>query len=347
MLQRYTFINHPVNEYNKGLFIFFRNIENVGSADIFDPKKYFPSILAKKAKKNNKLYKKSEAFFNKYKRLRKTKKNVFDAFFNMNKIDDMFQNKSPRVTKKDLPPSIRKETDDLFKHLYYNTLKNEIKSHYEKFVELQDNNWCAFCGMEQLQHFTHQKQDYDHLLTRVTYPFAAINMKNLAPMGLKCNRTHKKTKDLILSLGRQCKGVNPYYRKITVKINFKGTLLPSALDRKGKWSIEFSPKCEEVTRWNEVFNIEDRIIKDLFTSGKKTDFDLWIDDFVKIYRRKKRLSPMSEPQVRNAFKEYAKSFISERYRDKRYVKYHLFMWISTKASSSFIKARQRALNYNA
>ncbi len=347
MLQIYTFLyNHPVNKLNESLYTFFRKIESVGPNDNFDPEKYFPPELAKKATFNNELYSKSKAFFNVYKTLKNEKEIVNRAFFEMNKIQELFQNTTIRITIEDLPKPIQQVTKTLFNHLYKDTLNQigNIKDHYEEFLKSQNNNWCPFCGMEQFTHFKHQKQDYDHLLAKSIYPFAAVNMKNLTPMCIKCNRTHKKAKDLLTLKKSQCKAINPYFKKENIRLSFEGTTLPTSTNRKGDWKLKFLPETEEVIRWNEVFKMDDRIIKDRFSIGKKTDYDVWLDDFIKMYKKKSMQKPFNEQDVRDALLDYAKLFYSEKYRDSRYIKFHLFMWIAKKAPQSFIKARQRALN---
>ena len=101
MLQKYTFVSKlGVHTLQHELEFHFNKIKGVSAVDSFDPAIYFPAALAKKiAKKNsktisgkkvsshNELYKKAEAFFNKYKILGLSQSIVDNAFKNMNKIE--------------------------------------------------------------------------------------------------------------------------------------------------------------------------------------------------------------------------------------------------------------------
>ncbi|RZK10825.1 MAG: hypothetical protein EOO43_19885, partial [Flavobacterium sp.] len=277
MLQKYKFIdNLGVHDLQADIEDFFRNIKTVNATDPFNPDTYFPVRLATRVKRkvtkkvkgvntlvNNDLYKKFETFFNKYKNLGAAKATVDTVFVNMNKINRLLNNEQPRCCLSDLPISIQTEAKSLFIHLYENTLSSYgIKKHYESFCNQQQNRWCPFCGMETLEDYTFIKEDYDHLLAKSIYPLAAVNMRNLAPMGKKCNRTHKKDQDLIWDGTNQVKSMNPYIYKLDIEVDFTGTTLPNSKKKKGTWKLNVLPNRPDVRRWQEVFRINERMTKD-------------------------------------------------------------------------------------
>src|SRR5436190_19850799 len=195
MLQIYKFIDKLyVHDLQVDVEEFFKKIKGVKAADSFNPDSHCPARLAKRGKKkvtkkikgvnttvNNDLYIKLESFFNQYKLLGAAMSVVDDAFENMNKINSLINNKQARYCLDDLPNTIQKEAKLLFIYLYENTLSSYgVKKHYEIFCNKQQNIWCPFCGMETLEDFTFLKEDYDHLLAKSIYPFAAVNMRNLA-----------------------------------------------------------------------------------------------------------------------------------------------------------------------
>jgi hypothetical protein len=355
MLQKYKFIDGlQVNNLQLEVSLFIKNIRKVKATDNFDPDKYFPTSLANKVKakvKNKKgvlvegpLFNKAKAFFDKYKSLGIHKENVYRAFLEMNKINGLFGGSVSRVTINDLPNQIQDEAKSLFVHLYEETLSSYgIKHHYEDFSKLLGNNWCPFCGMEQLVHYTHQKEDYDHLLAKTIYPFSAVNMRNLAPMGKTCNRTHKKKKDLIWDDKRQVKAVNPYNGKIEIKIDFSGTVLPTQGRKNGNWKITLSPKRDEVTRWDIVFNITDRITKDFLTNGKKPEYEVWLSDYINM-QIDENVKFGTIKQTRDSIARYGARFDSNRYRSFRYIQADLFKWMAVNASDSFIKSLMNVIN---
>jgi hypothetical protein len=351
MLQKYTFVDKlNVHELQVDIEEFFKKIKGVTTADSFDPDQYcsarFATIVKRKVIKkrkgvntpvNNDLHKKLNAFFNKYKTLGPAKAIVDDCFEGMNKINALLNNTQIRYCLSDLPKSIQNETKSLFLHLYKNTLSTYgIKKHYESFCNEQQNRWCPFCGMEMLEDFSFIKEDYDHLLAKSIYPLAAVNMKNLAPMGKKCNRTHKKDQDLIWDGKTQTRAINPYSSKLDIEIDFTGTILPNGKSKKGTWKLKALPNKIEVDRWQEIFRINARITKDYFTGGKRPDIETWITDFTNRHDQDPNLTTLKK--VRAALDKVGKEYENERFKEGRYVKASLFKWVSVNAPDTYIQA---------
>jgi hypothetical protein len=243
MLQKYKYVDGlGVHQLQKDIEIFIENIKQAKPSDDFDPDTYLPRTLATKANKlttrtvkgikvvdKAKLYLLAKAFFDKYKGLGRSKRMVYDAFNKMNDIPGQFNGTAKRVCLSNLPATIQEETKKLFIYLYEDTLDSYgVKKHYKSFSDSQLNIWCPFCGMETLEDYSHIKEDYDHLLAKSIYPFASVNMKNLAPMGKKCNRTHKRDQDLIWDGTKRIKAVDPYKAHVAISVDFTGTVLPKA-----------------------------------------------------------------------------------------------------------------------
>ena len=348
MLQKYSFVRtQDVHKLQSEISTFIHLIRHVKSTDVFDPDVYLNPDFATKVKRRHKgvpvkIFTLLNDFFNKYKALGVRKIKVFNAFVRMNDVQNLFDKRTGRITIDNIPPQIQKETLDLFYFLYENTLTDyNIHKHYEDFYTAQGNNWCPFCGMEKLLHFTHQKQDYDHLLPKSKYPFAAINMRNLAPMGHNCNSVYKKTKDLIWDDKKQIKAVNPYNKKINVKLDFTNTTLPKRGDDKGVWDIKFLPDCDEVKRWKFVYCISDRIVKD-YLAGKTSDYQSWLDLYLGFVRSRTDLKTLK--QVRASFISFGSQFDNHRYRECNYLKADLFKWIGNNAPEIFIKSFMDTIN---
>ena len=60
---------------------------------------------------------------------------------------------------------------------------------------------CPFCGQHDLDHPSLPAEDLDHYLSRKIYPFAAANLRNLAPMCSRCNMDYKGAKDVLSGIG--------------------------------------------------------------------------------------------------------------------------------------------------
>lgn len=346
MLARYKFVNsHRVNQLQVCMAEFMENIKKVDPTDDFDKQIHCPEALRPKIRKNSALETKIVAFFNKYKNLNSKRIVVYNCFVRMNEIQNLFNTKKRRRCIKDLPLTIQEETKDLFVHLYTYTLDSfgDIKDHYREFYKDQDGNTCPFCGLETLEHYIDTKEDYDHLLAKSIYPFAAINMENLAPMCKKCNRSHKKAKDLILLGSKHCKAINPYFDSKDVKVKFEGSILPTSNNEKGKWLIDFSPNIDEVKTWNNVFNMSGRIERDIFTGTNQPKFRDWLNDFIEDYGTRSEFQPYTVKSVREAMAHYANRKKNNRHKDQRYIKADLFRWMSKDATTRFIRNLIRML----
>jgi hypothetical protein len=341
---------HTANNLQKELDYFFGKLSKVNPADPFNPDTLFSGALKDKVKakyKGNpvKLYEYFSQFYSKFILItpKKNRDKLINIYHKMNDIGLIRDTKIKRYTNNDIDTRIKKEVKELFDFLYSDVLDTyDIKDHYSKHYEDPlHSNWCTFCGMETLPHYTHLKSDYDHLLAKSIYPFCAINMKNLVPMGTKCNRDHKKDEDIIYYRGSRNKGFNPYKLKFNISITFEETKLPRPTRRDGEWKLNFHPNEAETQVWAGVFNMEDRIIKDHLTNPGKSDYDTWIETFIKINKTKKI---NSVPKLKIALKEFASSYDFDRYKQSRYVTSDLFYWMSKNANDTVYNSLLRMLN---
>ena len=63
--------------------------------------------------------------------------------------------------------------------------------HYRAIYTTVPYHVCPFCGCEYFDAPGAPREDLDHYLPRNLYPFAAANLRNLVPMGMKCNERYK------------------------------------------------------------------------------------------------------------------------------------------------------------
>ncbi|REH00990.1 hypothetical protein [Flavobacterium aquicola] len=136
-----------------------------------------------------------------------------------------------------------------------------IISHYNDFIELNDDGICPFCGIYPIDgNYVSTREAYDHYLPKAIYPFSAINFKNLSPMCYKCNSGNKSTNDPIEHIkGRQL-AFFPYstnhpeieinFDLVSPKINEK--IVPSDY----KLTISCNTNPEELESWKRIFKIE-------------------------------------------------------------------------------------------
>ena len=202
-------------------------------------------------------------------------KKVFEVFVNNNAIEALLEGKRERVncSIEDLHADIQEATDTLFKFMFKDTLKldNKLKTHYKKlydFIKKKHKKVCPFCGIETLVSPLKGMQDYDHLLYKDKYSMSSVNMRNLIPMGIDCNRRYKQTQDVITdNNGNGRKFFFPFNDIPPISVDLTNSPIPNDVDTGENWIIEFKPDMQEVETWAEVFDIRDRYKEDVFKVG--------------------------------------------------------------------------------
>lgn len=138
-----------------------------------------------------------------------------------------------------------------------------IDDHYKEFVKANSIGKCPFCGLYPIDgEYVQTREAYDHYLPKSKYPFSSINLKNLAPICNKCNSGNKSTKDPLRDQrGNRRKAFYPYeMNKYNIEIKMEVSATNIEHLKPENLSIEFGPQNlnEELSTWNQLFNIEDR-----------------------------------------------------------------------------------------
>ncbi|MBK9014698.1 MAG: hypothetical protein IPM82_11815 [Saprospiraceae bacterium] len=133
------------------------------------------------------------------------RKAIREGFIQNNRIEELCSKTADPVHYSDLPELVRQPLKDFFTELYTGVLnrkpfidayKTTTKDYFDKLIETSDLTICPFCGMNSLKSKYQDGRDaFDHFLPKGTYPFNAINFKNLAPICHECNSDEKLAKD--------------------------------------------------------------------------------------------------------------------------------------------------------
>ncbi|MEY4904001.1 MAG: hypothetical protein RLZZ292_1816, partial [Bacteroidota bacterium] len=233
--------------------------------------------------------------FDRYKKLLSPKKQAFyEDFINSNKIQDLCNDTTVLVktfqdlecvecvfTKSTNTPNkkginVKKYTYNFFIHAYEGILTKEnpiatgvlkvnIKDHYQKYVD-KNERMCPFCGLYHTKTpKTEGRADYDHYLDKATYPFSAVNLRNLVPMCDTCNKSLKGSKNMIVdNKGERVTAFYPYDPPPELEFKLSCTQSPTFDNKKGKWQVDIMPKTtdpvveQKISTWKRVFNIANR-----------------------------------------------------------------------------------------
>ncbi|MCE9658080.1 MAG: hypothetical protein K8R60_05935 [Burkholderiales bacterium] len=204
---------------------------------------------------------------------------VLEALDAQNKIRELLARQSDCAELVDLPLAVREPAKALFTFGFDLLTPFEIRQHqYRALCALIPVRVCPFCGCEGLDAPGAPQEDLDHYIPRSKYPFAAANLRNLAPMGGRCNSAYKKTQDpLRRATGERRLAFDPYDTAgLTISVDNSLVDELTAGPVVSDWVIEFVPAGEAVDTWDEIFHIRERWRRDVLD---EQTFRQWLGEF--------------------------------------------------------------------
>ena len=250
---------------------------------------------------------------------------ILEAFNDQNKIALLLSCREDCEAITDLPAAIHEPVKTLFEFAFSLLTNLEIRDkHYKTIYDAASYHTCPFCGCEYFDAPGAPREDLDHYLAKSKYSFASANLRNLVPMGNKCN-SYKLTQDILKrDDGTRRKSFDPYnHRIVTIsldnsqpfagKVGTLGAPLP-------KWTIDFSPDSEEVTTWDDVFHIRERYERDVLDEG----FNAYLREFGNHCRRFYHPLPSSTEELIDAIEKYTGFQEDNGLRDKAFLKASVF-----------------------
>jgi hypothetical protein len=109
---------------------------------------------------------------------------ILDALTAQNKIPELLNRQCDCEDVDHLPEGIRKPILSLFTFVFGLLTAYEVRQRqYSTLCKSIPARVCPFCGCERLDAPGAPQEDLDHYIPRSRYPFAAANLRNLAPMG--------------------------------------------------------------------------------------------------------------------------------------------------------------------
>jgi hypothetical protein len=237
------------------------------------------------------------------------RESVLEALEAQNKIPELLARQCDCLELADLPPGVREPAKALFTFGFDLLTPFEIRQRqYKTLCAVIPVRVCPFCGCEGLDAPGAPQEDLDHYIPRSRYPFAAANLRNLAPMGGRCNSAYKKTQDpLRRATGERRLAFDPY-EAAGVTISFENSVVDELTVGPvvSSWVIDFLPASEEVETWDEIFHIRERWKRDVL--DEKTIMQ-WLGEFQSYCRRAKRHA-CSDADLVDAVRDY-EQFLAE------------------------------------
>lgn len=254
---------------------------------------------------------------------------ILQALHDQNQIDLLLSCQLNCEAIGDLPEAIHEPVKKLFEFGFELLTKLEIRDkHYKVIYDAAPSHTCPFCGCEYFDAPEAPREALDHYLAESKYPFAASNLRNLVPMGNKCNSRYKLAKDILLrNDGTRRKSFDPYNcTGIRLSLEnsqpFAGTLAPTG--QLPRWQIEFSPNTEEVITWDEVFHIRERYERDVLNA----EFISWLRYF-QSWCKSAKITPSSDQELMDALNRCATHCEEMGISDRAFLKAAVFRMLHT------------------
>lgn len=301
----YTFnklATHKSYRLNRNLLYFFSKIRHVDHLSIFNVEDYFDNDFAHFVNLQNQTTLKEHFtnFFEIFKGLQPPQKLlIINSFKNSQNIDSIILDQTfdaKSIALNSLPASIRAQTKSLFEYLYKRTLVSfgKLTDHYKLIFDSLSTNICPFCGIEFLNDPSITRQDYDHMLMVSTYTFCGVNMDNLVPTGVECNRINKHSVDILFDKNVRTIFNSAYSTSVDIQISLEGSTPPTRANQSDNWVITISPHNPLTVSWARVYNIQDRYKKNVL----KKFYSAWLKELRECLFMSNKL-PISEQNLLN------------------------------------------------
>lgn len=251
---------------------------------------------------------------------------VLTALDQQNKIRELLAGLCDCEQLADLPPAIREPAKALFTFGFDLLTPFEIRQRqYKSLCALVPVRVCPFCGCENLDAPGAPQEDLDHYIPRSKYPFAAANLRNLAPIGGRCNSAYKKTQDpLRRATGERRLALDPYDTAgLTISVANSVVDELTAGPVVSDWVIEFVPAGEAVDTWDEIFHIRERWRRDVLD---EQTFRQWLGEF-QVYCLTGALQFAGDGDVVDAVQRYEQYLASCGFRDRAFLKAAVFRFL--------------------
>jgi hypothetical protein len=246
---------------------------------------------------------------------------VLETVEAQNRIEDLLSGVCECATIDSLPEDMREPICDLFGFAFDLLTDLEIRDRqYTAIYEAVPDRMCPFCGTEYFDAPKATREALDHYLTKTLYPFAAANLRNLVPMGHKCNSGYKLATDLLrCTNGSRRVAFDPYnHTNVRVLLDdsdpFDGATMNTP-----RWHIRFDPDVPAVQTWDEVFSVRERYRRDHLNPS----FASWLEHFGK-WARSLNPRPDTDETLLDALRRFETFYSDCGMQDRAFLKAAVF-----------------------
>lgn len=246
---------------------------------------------------------------------------ILAAATDQNRIEDLLSGTSNCNPIGALHENVHEPVERLFDFAFELLSALELRDrHYEGIYDAAAEHICPFCGLEYFDAPGTRREDLDHYLAKSRYPFAAVNLRNLVPMGNKCNAKYKHAKDLLYREdGTRRVALDPYnHTAISVGLD-ESEPFGGSSGHIPRWVVGFVPESQAIQTWDEVFSVRERYRE----SHLDPDYLSWLDGFRK-WARREGVSADSDEALVDALGRYEQIWLDVGLKDRAFLKAAVF-----------------------
>lgn len=246
---------------------------------------------------------------------------VLDALGSQNRVADLLSGACECMTLENLPQAVQDSVADLFGFAFELLTDLGVRDQqYKAIYSAAADHVCPFCGTEYFDAPGAAREALDHYLSRSRYAFAAANLRNLVPMGHKCNSSYKLAADLLRSAdGSRRVAFDPYvHATLSVSLDTSDPFDGSTAHTP-RWVIRFEPNTPGVSTWDEVFAVRERYRRDHLDPS----FSNWLGLFGK-WARNAGMQTDTDGALVRALQRYEEFWAESGMQDRAFLKAAVF-----------------------
>lgn len=223
---------------------------------------------------------------------------VIRALDEQNEIANLAANRSNCERLSDLPDAIQISLRSLFDFAFKLLTDLQVRdTYYSAILEGIPYRVCPYCGCEYFDEVGVRREALDHFLPISIYPFAGCNLRNLSPMGNKCN-FYKSNDDVLYDRAKNRRCSFDPYQSTGIKVLLKNSVPFAGVRNRPRWEIEFENETEEIRTWEEIFRIRERYGSSLLDAR----FNTWMTQFARWCKRSRSVN--NDQDLVDALKEH-------------------------------------------
>lgn len=234
-----------------------------------------------------------------------------------NQLPALFEPAEALSDTPDRPAAFSKAVANLFDVAFKALTSLGIRDRqYAQVYAAMPAHICPFCGIEPMSSPDPRipRESLDHYLSSSQYPFAAANLRNLAPAGSRCNSSHKLAADMLRDAGGARRRCFDPYGQLVAGVSLmnsrplegpveKMTVLPA-------WQIDLLGDLDLIATWDDVYKIRTRYRLNILDA----EFRHWLDHLAN-WAVKEAEPPTTQGELIALLNRYRQAVIGDGFAD--------------------------------